>query len=42
MSKKEIIYKALMVREETHQKIVVEAKKTKQTVDEYIKSLMNK
>jgi len=37
MSKK--IYKALMVEQTTHYKIVLEAKKLKLTVDEYINKL---
>lgn len=40
MSKK--TYKALMVEEATHYKIVLEAKKLKLTVDEYINKLYGK
>jgi len=40
--KKAKIYKALMVEDWVHAKIVVAAKKTKMTVSEYINSLKKK
>jgi len=38
--KEEIVYKALMVRKETHLKVVVQAKQRGLTVDEFINSLL--
>ena len=36
------IFKALMVKESTHQKVVVKAKRMKMTVDMYINSILKK
>jgi len=39
---KSIVYKALMVKEKTRDRVVIKAKKLKLTVDEYILSLLKK
>jgi len=40
--KKQIVYMALMVRQDTHRKVAVKAKQNGMTIDEYINLLLKR
>ena len=42
MTKQAKVYKALMVEDTTHYEVVVQAKKEKKTIDQFIKELLKK